>query len=330
MKFDYIVANPPYNKTLHLDVFKKCIDTLDDNGELVIIEPATWLIDLKDKSTRSNAYKLYTPFKKELEGHIKSIEIENRNDDFSTSMIVPFSIVHYSKVPSIDKQIEFTCFGNKTYIDSIFDANFIGKKDIIDSILNKIKLHDCVNNHILNSRNKNKENISYIRYRDISGRHSYPSNADKIKINDGRYFYSTYILPLIHHKDQQIYFTQPKNAKGKPSECVVGTYQELINYKHYVLSNNLPLFINICMTIDQNNNSLKYVPWLVDKQYTDDEIYKMFNFTQQEINLIEKTVRKFEYTSPFFIRLMTSVNRVSNKEVQDFCDELDKRYPTNK
>ena len=64
--------------------------------------------------------------------------------------------------------------------------------------------------------------------------------------------------------------------------------------------------------------------------YTDDEIYKMFNFTQQEINLIEKTVRKFEYTSPFFIRLMTSVNRVSNKEVQDFCDELDKRYPTNK
>lgn len=64
MKFDYIVANPPYNKTLHLDVFKKCIDTLNDNGELVIIEPATWLIDLKDASTRSNAYKLYTPFKK--------------------------------------------------------------------------------------------------------------------------------------------------------------------------------------------------------------------------------------------------------------------------
>ena len=84
------------------------------------------------------------------------------------------------------------------------------------------------------------------------------------------------------------------------------------------------------MTIDQNNNSLKYVPWLVDKQYTDDEIYKMFNFTQQEINLIEKTVRKFEYTSPFFIRHMTSINRVSDKEVQDFCEELDKRYPTNK
>ena len=84
------------------------------------------------------------------------------------------------------------------------------------------------------------------------------------------------------------------------------------------------------MTIDQHNNSLKYVPWLVDKQYTDDEIYKMFNFTQQEINLIEKTVHKFEYTSPFFIRLMTNINRVSDKEVQNFCDGLDKRYPTNK
>ena len=82
------------------------------------------------------------------------------------------------------------------------------------------------------------------------------------------------------------------------------------------------------MTIDQHNNSLKYVPWLVDKQYTDQEIYEMFGFTEQEINLIEKTIRKYEHSSPFFKRAMCGPKSVSDQEVQKFCDELDKEFPT--
>ena len=44
-KFDYIIQNPPYKKTLHIDFFKKGISMLNETGKMTIIEPATWLID---------------------------------------------------------------------------------------------------------------------------------------------------------------------------------------------------------------------------------------------------------------------------------------------
>ena len=64
------------------------------------------------------------------------------------------------------------------------------------------------------------------------------------------------------------------------------------------------MFINICLTINQQNNSLPYVPWLVDKQYTDEEIYKMFGFNEDDIKLIETTIKKYERYSLWFKRYM--------------------------
>lgn len=46
-KFDYIIQNPPYSKSLHLDFFKNGLEMLSENGRMVIIEPATWLINVK-------------------------------------------------------------------------------------------------------------------------------------------------------------------------------------------------------------------------------------------------------------------------------------------
>jgi hypothetical protein len=70
------------------------------------------------------------------------------------------------------------------------------------------------------------------------------------------------------------------------------------------------------MTIDQNNNSLPYIPWLVDKIYTDDEINKMFDFTGDEINLIDKTIKKFERHSLWFKRCVCGPSSVTDEDVQ--------------
>ena len=94
------------------------------------------------------------------------------------------------------------------------------------------------------------------------------------------------------------------------------TKEELENWKYFVFNNSLPLFINICMTIDQNNNSLHYVPWLVDKKYTDKEIYDMFGFTDEEIKLIETTIKKYERYSPWFKRYMCGPSSISDEEVK--------------
>ena len=75
-----------------------------------------------------------------------------------------------------------------------------------------------------------------------------------------------------------------------------------------MFNNKLPLFINIIMTIDQHNNSLQYVPWLVDRVYTDEDIYNMYGFTQEEKEFIDETLKRFERKSEWFMSYMTGQN----------------------
>ena len=338
-KFDYIIQNPPYNKNLHIQFFNKGLDILSDTGKMTIIEPATWLMNLRQNS--SNVNKLFSPLKERVKGRVEKIVIENLNGEFGTATTVPFSITHINNV--YNGQTDFTLFGTNQTID--FDnCSHILHNDLVYSILHKIEKCDKVCSHLTDSEAGyyyiRKNDIIYPVYSDYFVRNGFFNNNKRFKnLKIGNY-HGAYTSPTCSIIDSKIYDCIPKcYARGgstpnsrkysdKPAECVYGTHQEMMNYKHYVLNNTLPIFINICMTIDQNNNSLKYVPWLVDKQYTDQEIYEMFGFTEQEINLIEKTIRKYERSSPFFKRVMCGPKSVSDQEVQKFCDELDKEFPT--
>ena len=55
MKFSNIVLNPPYNGSLHLEILKNSIDLLTDDGHLVVVEPATWLINVR-RNGKANIY----------------------------------------------------------------------------------------------------------------------------------------------------------------------------------------------------------------------------------------------------------------------------------
>ena len=338
MKFDYIIQNPPYAKTLHIDFFKKGIELLNYTGKMTIIEPATWLMNLRQNSPNVN--KLFSPLKERVKGRVEKIVIENLNGEFGTVTTVPFSITHINN--TYNGQTDFTLFGTNQTID--FDnCSHILHNDLVYSILHKIEKCDKVCSHLTDR----EEGWHYIRKNDIvypvygeyfTGKSRFTSPLRYYAIK-GTEYHQAFVSPVISITDNKIYdklqykmtrASRPNKRQysDKQAECVYGTHQELTNYKHYVLNNTLPIFINICMTINQNNNSLKYVPWLVDKQYTDQEIYEMFGFTEQEINLIEKTIRKYEHSSPFFKRAMCGPKSVSDQEVQKFCDELDKEFPT--
>ena len=84
-----------------------------------------------------------------------------------------------------------------------------------------------------------------------------------------------------------------------------GTKEELENWKYFAFNNKLPLFLNIILTIDQHNNSYNYVPWITDKHYTDDEIYKILNINKDEQLLINLVIKKFERNSEWFKRYMS-------------------------
>ena len=341
--FDIILLNPPYTGDIHLKFFEIGLNILSENGKMIIIEPSTWLIQLRQNiaKKKSSQMKKYIALKERIKGHVSKVVIENFNKEFNIANTVPFSITYIDNTKTFN-EIEFINFGVKKYVNSLYNCNLIGNIKIIKSIFEKIKNFDMVYNHIINEQ-LNDNNIYYCQLSSLTcticGLYNQRpqfslSNTAYYTHKFGEYFQSC-LASIIHISRNEITNIIPCKAarggssKGKvkltnnPANCVTGTKQELENWKHYVFNNSLPLFINICLTIDQHNNSLPYVPWLVDKKYTDQEIYDMFCFTDEEIKLIETTIKKYERYSPWFKRYMCCPSSVSDEEVQKFINELE-------
>ena len=323
-RYDVCLMNPPFSGSLHLEFLDKVTDLCEKS---VVIEPSTWLINLQTgiKEKQSSQMKKYQHLKTKIKNHIKSVDIENLNEllNIGNDVAPGITCIDYSK--DYDN-IEYNCFGKNETIDSIESCNLIGNYDIIKSIFEKLKSADTVINHIYD---KNVENKNYsfckfstittapLRWHNTSYKIAYTWDSFYIKHKRGEYYNQFIKQTLNDVQGKKIFDEVPKKRlagggkskvvrySDKDDNCVYGTRGEMENYVYYNMNNSLPLFINICMTIDQNNNSIQYVPWLVDKKYTDEEIYKLFNFNKEEIELIEDTLKRFERHSPWFKRYMT-------------------------
>lgn len=349
-KFDFIVQNPPYSGSLHLDFLKKGYEMLSDKGQMIIIEPSTWLINVRKNG---KAKTIYNPLKEILKGKVRKVIIENYNIQFRTDQYMPFAITYIDKTYNSDN-IEYTCCGYTKIVKSLYDCNLIGNYDLIWSIFNKIN-GDMVKNHIYepNKSEKIKGNY-YIRFAGIIGgagsqlcalfdpKRSNCSQADANSFNfldsardilfdnngEQTKCLQNYTSVLYHRYKNYISdvplksYDRGKKLTENDAACITGTKEELENWKYFVFNNSLPLFITITTTINQNNESLPYVPWLVDKKYTDQEIYEMFNFTDEEIKLIETTIKKYKRNSPWFKRYICGAYSVENEEVQKFIEDL--------
>lgn len=344
-KFDFIIQNPPYKKSLHLDFFNKGLDLLTDTGKMVIIEPSTWLIELRQNisSKPSSSMKKYIAIKNRIENHVKKIIIETCDNLFNVGLFVPCAITYIDKSKEY-KTIEYSNCGINKNVNDLNDCNLIGNIKTIKSIFEKLNKYDKVENHLyIPNKSQKIKNNYYIPFSGLcaGGPISLYFVRPITAVNDAR-FYNTIngsfykiLFHTLFHGTYNISNDIPKSlARGgsttnnkkfsdKDAACITGTKEELENWKYYVFNNSLPLFINICMTIDQHNNSLDYVPWLVDKQYTDEEIYEKFGFTEDEIKLIETTIKKYERYSPWFKRYMCGPSSVSDEEVRKFIDELE-------
>ena len=319
MKFDYIIQNPPYKGSYHLKFFHFCLNLLNENGKLTIIEPATWLINIR----KTGKSKQYSNIKQQIQNHTKQIIINNYNQYFNTTISTPFSITYIDKSQTYDT-ITFNNFNTISQETSIYNCNLIGNYNIIHSILNKISLYDKISNHITTQQ---LTNYHYLLTTDdiISS----PANLYFIRpvlaLSDSSYFkhkygyyFQSYINPFMHYKRNNISKTiHKKAARGGSTKnkikltnvnapCIYDTKSNLLNYKHNVSNLYIYPFIAILLVTDVHSSFIRdYTPYLSDKKYTDEEVYKLFNLTKDEINLIENSVKKFERNSPWFKTYMT-------------------------
>jgi hypothetical protein len=133
-------------------------------------------------------------------------------------------------------------------------------------------------------------------------------------------FFSSYIDSLFYEK---ICDDIPKSRKkGKPCDCIFGDKKELENWIYNSNNCKLFVFLTIATIIDKNNNAKNILPWVADKQYTDKEIIEIFDFSEEEISLINKTIERFKYDSPWFKRYMCGLDSVSDEDVNNFVEKL--------
>lgn len=339
MKFDYIIQNPPYKGSLHLDFLEKGLDLLKEDGKMVIIEPATWLINVR----KNGKAKKYDEIKKRIEGHVESVVIENLNKDFGTGLYTPFATTAIDMSKTFGT-IELVVCGEHRTVKSIYDCNLIGDYKTVWGILDKCqKFGDMMGNHV--TKEVKEGNVWYAKYHELTtkgglGLTACVNGAGMILENafsNPIYYVNGYVIDMFHCgystiensiKETPHFAVQRGGAIGshklsdKIADNVYGTRQELENWKHFIFNNKLPLFLNIVLTIDQHNNSKPYLPWLVDKQYTDEEINEMFGFTDEEIKLIDFTIKKYERNSPWFKRYMCGPDSVSDDEVNNFIEKI--------
>lgn len=332
----FCIQNPPYNGSLHLNFFEVGIDLIGKfNGRMVIIEPATWLINVRKNG---NTVKKYDAIKNRINGHVESVVIENLNKEFNTVMYMPFAITTIDMSKTFDT-IKYTCCGYTKHVKSIYDCNLIGEYNIIWSIFKKVQSFEggIMKSHITN---KNQgDNFYYLCFqKDCQSvlcqletpriGMNYETSDIWIETENGN-IEARYISSMLHKSFNNVSnkphckLDKGKNITDKIADNIYGSQIEMENWKNFILNNKLSIFLSFCVTYDMHMNNLDdFLPWLVDKQYTDDEINKLFGFTDEEIKLIDTTIKKYEKNSPWFKRYMCGKNGATDEEVTEYIKKI--------
>ena len=322
----FCIQNPPYSGTLHLDFLEIGVDLITKfRGKMVIIEPSTWLIDLrKNKNT-----EMYNNIKDKIKYHVESVVIENHNKAFGTNMDMPFVITAIDMSKTFDT-IDYKCCGEHKNIKSLYDCNLIGDYSTIQSIFSKvISYGDMMSNHIYKQKDNN-DYEAYLRYWNyqlyalgsnycgVVNQYNSKSIAVYRNLPNGEFF-SSYVDSLFYGEVSE---NKPLSKRGNLCDCLCGSTTELENWVYNVSNNKLFIFLTICTIFDKHNKAINLIPFLSDKRYSNEEINKLFNFTNDELNLIDFTLNKFNYNSPWFKRYMCGKNGATDEEVTEYIKKI--------
>ena len=302
----------------------KGLDMLKDDGKMTIVHPSTWCINIKQMYKGGDV----GDYKKRINGHVRKLVIDNMGKLFNVGLYVPCSIDYIDMSKQYD-EIEFINCGDKQTVKSLQDCNLVGDYSVISSILKKVSTYpEKFKDHIyIPGKTKTDENTWFTKFvkrqlggggliisggHDIGGAISYdqPSAFKLCKYGAYRKQYFDALISTTYNDidNKPIKTVGPdKKFTNKDGDNLFDTKEHLENWKYNVFNTKLILFLSIIFTINASNNIKDDMIWLVDKQYTDEELYDLFKFNNIEKLLISNTITKYERTSDWFKRYMVGI-----------------------
>ena len=291
MNFDCILANPPYDKNLHLKILEQSIPMLTDDGILVNLSPIRWLQDplAKYKKT-SDWYKF-----KEVREHIHKItEIKAESATGIFNVLFPQDLGVYV----ITKQGGFDC---DTY-------NASWTRRIIESIHEHPK-------HWSDVSDENK--VDGIRVKCQKLRNSGPSsNSANLKSytkpkDSYDLMYRSYSCIFIDGYQDGKWWTEFGN-KNKYTKPIGTPLIDSIKFNRIKLARNFEqscntTFMKFCNFVSKVgvNTDFSFLPWMGDcinprtgkkgyeSDWTDEDFREYFDITDSEWEEIECTMKPY-------------------------------------
>ena len=274
MKFDLVVGNPPYDRSLHLKILKKTIEHVDfeNGGEIIWLHPARWMASIDDK-------KKYAW----LNGFVKSFDVVNLNNYFGIGLF-SYGIV--------------TCLAKDGYdINEFNPLTFRGPFKAGDQkmhVINDPNLALKTFNKIINSK----------KFVSIEG---FEKELDFLQ-KDGKYYVQhnllvgnggfqpkhTYFNGVSLMNGKTIF--ENRGAANKTIRTLINgiafnTKDEAENYRKTYFGNFL-VFLDAISRVDVHVHS-EFIPFMSDytQPWTDERFYKFFDLTSDEIKIVEDVAK---------------------------------------
>ena len=258
-----IIMNPPYDGPLHLKILDKAIKAAP-SSEIVNLSPIRWLQDPLALEKKSTEFVRFGNIRKHIE-NIDVIAAKEANTMFDISLFSDLGIYTVNSKGGFDTQNFWKTFRSKENI----------------SILNKVKVHDSLKNHI----EKNMREGIRVALTDIAGnRGNLPIYKDIAVLIDG----------CKDGKD----WTKCKNMGGYekpensplPNSVKFDTVEEGQNFYD---SYKTKFFRYVCnITLQQQHIQTQAIPYMptYTHPWTDEQLYEYFGLTEDEIQEIEETL----------------------------------------
>jgi hypothetical protein len=285
MKFDSIVMNPPYKSGLHIKIFNKAFELLNEGGTMTCIHPSTPFINRKptkiDRYTKT-ILEIVSKYKTRL-------TLIDGNKVFNAGFFTPLSIKQVEKVldntiETVYSHIDSTNEEVKVY-DKLNDI-FIHGNDLTISIYNKILSHMDVSVESKLYRNGSQGNL----YLNINRTCGHPPKKGETQVNPDFYC-------LIYKNDENNYnelIIQTPNEKSEQkggtgfNQIAINSVEEGEHLFKYLLTKFARFCVSLYkMNIQLTSQELVIVPFMnFSEEWTDERLFNYFELTQSERDFI--------------------------------------------
>jgi hypothetical protein len=264
-KFDVVIGNPPYMKSLHIDFLNKSSEISD---KVIFIHPSPWLFRGESLSKNKN-------------NRIKSIKLINGNYYFKNAEFgAPLTITYIEENNSEKIELIFDTTNNKFVVDEL-PTGFWEPSDIMVLIFNKYKTISLKRNlSQLLSKNDNSEFI--ITAPRICGHAVNRSDKSKFVTND---FYTLF------YKNSNLLDKSTTNKVFKLNSSL--ERERLINF----MKTKICRFGLLLNKLSQDSHINKYLSMIpvppLNRDYTESELCELFGFTKEEWQIIDILIPSF-------------------------------------